>query len=113
MERYRAWFNLFWFRGDAAFAKPEIYEYFEEQCITYFIRLLANKNLDRLLAPHLNRPVGQPPKGGVQVKIVDLHYQIKSWSRTRRVVAKIKWHRGELFPGSVLWSPSTGCQPAR
>jgi hypothetical protein len=32
------------------------------------------------------------------VKIVDLHYQAKSWSRPRRVVAKIEWHRGELFP---------------
>ena len=26
VERYRPWFKLFWFRGDAAFAKPEIYE---------------------------------------------------------------------------------------
>jgi len=36
VERYRAWFKLFWFRGDAAFAKSEIYEYCEEQRITYF-----------------------------------------------------------------------------
>ena len=34
VERYRAWFKLFWFRGDAAFAKPEIYEYCEEQRLT-------------------------------------------------------------------------------
>jgi hypothetical protein len=34
LERYRAWFKLFWFRGDAAFAKPEIYEYCEEQRLT-------------------------------------------------------------------------------
>jgi hypothetical protein len=32
------------------------------------------------------------------VKIVDLYYQAKSWRRHRRVVAKIEWHRGELFP---------------
>ncbi len=51
-----------------------------------------------LVAPHLGRPVGRPPKSGIQVKIVDLHYQAKSWSRPRRVVAKIEWHRGELFP---------------
>ncbi len=37
VERYRPWFRLFWLRGDAAFAKPEIYEYCEEQRITYFI----------------------------------------------------------------------------
>jgi hypothetical protein len=25
-------------------------------------------------------------------------YQAKSWQRSRRVVAKVEWHRGELFP---------------
>jgi hypothetical protein len=64
VERYRGWFKLFWFRGDAAFAKPEIHEYCEEQRLTYFIRLPANENLDKLLAPHLGRPVGRPPRVG-------------------------------------------------
>ena len=98
VERYRPWFQLFWLRGDAAFANPETYDYCEEERITYCIRLPSNANLMRLLGPHLNRPVGRPPKSGIQVKIVDLHYQAKSWSRARRVVAKIEWHRGELFP---------------
>jgi Transposase DDE domain group 1 len=98
VKRYRGWFKLFWFRGDAAFAKPEIYEYCEEHRITFFIRLPANDNLDKLVAPHLNRPAGRPPKNGIQVKIVDLQYQAKSWNKPRRVVAKIEWHRGELFP---------------
>jgi hypothetical protein len=98
VERYRGWFKLFWFRGDAAFANPETYEYCEERRITYFIRLPGNAILMRHLEPHLNRPVGRPPKSGIQVRIVDLHYQAKSWSQPRRVVAKIEWHRGELFP---------------
>jgi hypothetical protein len=51
-----------------------------------------------LVAPHLSRPMGRPPKSGIQVRIVDLHYWAKSLSRPRRVVAKIEWHRGELFP---------------
>jgi len=89
VERYRPWFKLFWVRADAAFAKPETYDYCEEQRITYFIRLPNNANLMRLLGPNLNRPVGRPPKSGIQVKIVDLHYQAKSWSRPRRVVTKI------------------------
>jgi len=98
VERYRPWFKLFWLRGDAAFANPEIYEYCEEQRITYFIRLPSNANLRRLINPHLNRPVGRPPKSGVQTKVVDFQYQAKSWQKPRRVVAKIEWHRGELFP---------------
>jgi hypothetical protein len=98
VERYRPWFKLFWVRADAAFANPGTYEYCEEQRITYFIRLPNNANLMRLLGPHLNRPVGRPPKSGIQVKVVDLQYQAKSWRKPRRVVAKIEWHRGELFP---------------
>jgi hypothetical protein len=85
-------------RGDAAFAKPEIYEYCEEQRLTYFIRLPANDNSDKLMAPHLNRPEGRPPKNGIQVKVVDLQYKAKSWHKPRRVVAKIEWHRGGLCP---------------
>jgi hypothetical protein len=98
VERYRSWFKLFWMRADAAFANPETYGYCEEERITYFIKLPSNACLDRLLGPHLSRPVGRPPKSGIQVKIIDLYYQTKSWSRSRRVVAKIEWHRGELFP---------------
>jgi hypothetical protein len=98
VKRYRTWFKLFWLRADAAFANPETYEYCEEHRITYFIRLPGNAILMRLLEPYLNRPVGRPPKDGIQVKVVDLQYQAKSWHKPRRVVAKIEWHRGELFP---------------
>jgi len=98
VQRYRSWFKLFWLRADAAFANPETYEYCEENRMTYFIRLPSNANLMRLLEPYLNRPVGRPPKSGIQVKVVDLQYQAKSWHRPRRVVAKIEWHPGELFP---------------
>jgi hypothetical protein len=111
VERYRDWFKLFWLRGDAAFAKPEIYGYCEEHRLTFFIRLPANDNLDKLVAPHLNRPVGRPPKSGIQVKVVDLQYQAKSWHKPRRVVAKIEWHQGELFPriGFVLTNSRLPC----
>ncbi len=32
------------------------------------------------------------------VRYHDFLYQAKSWDRTRRVVAKVEWHRGELLP---------------
>jgi len=77
------------YRGDAAFAKPEICEYCEDQRVIYFIWLPANGTLDNL--------VGRPPKSGIQVKIGVFWYQAGSWSRPRRVVAKIEWHQGELL----------------
>src|SRR4030042_3088925 len=54
VARYRGWFKLFWYRGDAAFAKPEIYAYCEEHRSTFFIRLTSNAVLMGLLGPHLN-----------------------------------------------------------
>ena len=95
---YRSRFVLFWLRGDAAFAQPEVYEYCEGERVTYFIRLPANAVLNRLIDPYLTHPVGRPPKSGVQIRLVDLRYQAQTWDKDRRVVAKIEWHEGELFP---------------
>jgi hypothetical protein len=96
--RYRKKFKLFWLRGDSAFADPDIYKYCEANRITYFIRLRENAVPTKLINPHLTRPVGRFPRSGIQVKYGDLNYQARSWNKPRRVVAKIEWHFGELFP---------------
>lgn len=96
--RYRKKFKLFWLRGDSAFADRNTYEYCEANRITYFIRLRENAVLTKLINPHLKRAVGRPPRSGVQVKYVNMKYQAGSWDRPRRVVVKIEWHFGELFP---------------
>ena len=51
-----------YFRADAAFAKPDIYEYLEERRVFYAIRLPSNKVLQYEIAPLLRRPVGRPLK---------------------------------------------------
>jgi hypothetical protein len=45
------------FRGDAAFAKPELYEALEERDVQYAIRLPANQNLRQNITELLTRPV--------------------------------------------------------
>ena len=45
----------------------------------------------------LTRPVGRPPKKPI-VLYHSFRYQAASWEIPRRVVAKIEWHAGELFP---------------
>jgi hypothetical protein len=96
--RYRKKFKLFWLRGDSAFADPGIYKYCEANRITYFIRLRENAVLTKLINSHLTRPAGRFPPSGIQIKYVDVEYQAVSWDKPRRVVAKIEWHFGELFP---------------
>ena len=97
IERYRHLSIPKFFRGDAAFAIPALYRVLEKEGYHYVIRLKANAVLEREIEQLLTRPVGRPshkPK----VFYHSFQYQAKSWQRARRVVAKIEWHQGELFP---------------
>jgi Transposase DDE domain group 1 len=85
------------FRGDAAFAQPNMYEYLESEGIEYAIRLPANQILQARISHLLKRPVGRPAHY-VQRFYKSFRYQAASWARPRRVVAKVEWHPGELFP---------------
>jgi len=85
------------FRGDAAFAKPEIYEALEQRDVKYVIRLPANDNLQPNITELLTRPVGRPSHKPV-VRYKSFLYQAASWTIARRVVAKVEFHCGELFP---------------
>jgi hypothetical protein len=60
VERYKERKVRRYFRGDAAFASPDIYEY-EAWGMLYAIRLPANKILQESIAHLLTRPVGRPP----------------------------------------------------
>src|SRR5437867_11514343 len=85
------------FRGDAAFAKPEVYEALEERGVKYAIRVPANDSLERDIAELLTRPVGRPSHRPV-VRYKGFLYRAASWSTARRVVAKIEFHAEEVFP---------------
>ena len=61
-----------YFRAGAAFAMPEVYEFLEAERIKYAIRLPANQVLQSRIGYLLTRP--------------------------RRVIAKVEWHPGELYP---------------
>ena len=87
LSRYAATGLPRYFRADAAFAKPDIYEYLEERDVLYVIRLPGNEVLQREIAPLLRRPVGRPPKRPV-IRYGDFWYQAGSWDRPRRVIAK-------------------------
>jgi hypothetical protein len=41
--------------------------------------------------------VGRPPKGVKRV-YADFGYQAASWDKSRRVIAAVEWHPGELLP---------------
>ena len=85
------------FRGDAAFARPEVYEALEERGVKYAIRIPANDSLERDVAELLPRPVGRPSQKPL-IEYKGFLCQAASWKTARRVVAKVEHHAWELFP---------------
>ena len=97
VARYRGKVSRVYFRADAGSANPEVYEYLEAEGIKYAIRLPKNHVLQERIGYLLTRPVGRPPNH-VRRYHANFHYQAASWSKPRRVVAKVEWHPGELVP---------------
>ncbi len=63
----------------------------------YAIRLPANDVLYNEIKHLLIRPVGRPSRRPV-ARFHDFKYRAASWHKRRRVVAKVEWHSGDLFP---------------
>jgi len=97
VARYRTATVKKFFRGDAAFANPELYAFLEAEDYGYAIRLKSNGLLEREIQHLLKRPIGRPPEKPI-VWYHNFMYQAASWDTARRVVAKVEWHQGELFP---------------
>ena len=94
--RYRGKVSRIHFRADAGFANPEVYQYLEGEGIKYAIRLPANHVLQERIGYLLKRPVGRPSLD-VRRSYVNFTYQAGSWTKPRRIVAKVEWHPSELY----------------
>jgi hypothetical protein len=77
--------------------------------VKYAIRIPANDSLERDIAELVTRPVGRPPHQPL-VRYKSFLYQAASWQTARRVVAKVQFHVGELFPRTEFFvtNPETG-----
>ena len=77
IERPQAAGKQVTFRGDAAFAKPEIYESSEERGVQYAIRIPANKSLELAIEDILFRSPGRPGRKPL-VRYKSFRYQAES-----------------------------------
>src|SRR5580704_13137102 len=60
IERYKGKVSRIYFRADAAFASPDVYEFLDAERIKYAIRLPANRILQERIGHLLTRPIGRP-----------------------------------------------------
>src|SRR6516164_77610 len=97
IERYRDRDIHKYFRGDSAFALPKLLRLLDQNGVRYAIRIKANPVLERKIAHLLTRPVGRPSHKPKKF-YTSFRYRAGSWDQARRVVAKVEWHAGELFP---------------
>jgi hypothetical protein len=77
IARYHGTVKRLYFRGDAAFAHPEIYEFLEAEDIGYTIRLPANRVLQDRIG-YLLKPVGRQPHE-VRRYYASFGHQAQSW----------------------------------
>jgi len=89
IARYRGSGERLYFRGDAAFGNPEMYEYLEAEDIAYAIRLPANRVLQDRIGYLLKRPVGRPPHE------VRRYYVSFSYQRRAGTIRATSW--ADLF----------------
>ena len=85
IARYRGIVKRLYFRGDAAFANLEMYEFLGADGIGYTIRLPANNVLQDKIGYLLKRPVGRPPHE-VRRYYAGFGYQAQSRNKPRRAV---------------------------
>ena len=98
--RYKERKVRLYFRGDAAFASPEIYEYLEAEGLLYVIRLKTERDSPAEHCPSILRDlsVARPTEVAVSTPF---SYQAGSWNKKRRVVAKVSGTPASWFLASV------------
>ena len=101
VTRYQGKVSRIYFRADAAFAMPEVYEFLEAERIKYAIRLPANQVLQSRIGYLLKRPVGRPPNE-VRRFHAKFSYRAGSWTKPRRVIAKVEWPSGRALSARRL-----------
>jgi hypothetical protein len=118
VARYRGRMKRLYFRGDAAFANPEIYEFLEAEGMGYAIRLPTNRVLQDKIGHLLKRPAGRPPQE-MRRYYSSFSYRAGSWTKPpagcgqgrvapRRALSAGRLHRHQPgAPGRADRGPST------
>jgi Transposase DDE domain group 1 len=110
VARYRGKLSRIYFRADAGFANPEVYQYLEDEGIKYAIRLPANRVLQERIGYLLTRPVGRPPNE-VRRSYANFTHQAGTWTRPRRVVPRSNGIRANFTRASASSSPTRRGRP--
>jgi hypothetical protein len=83
---------LILFRADAGFAVPALYRYLERQNIRYAIGFITNNRVAAQAAPLLEKArIAYQTTGEKQRRFTSFSYQAESWTKPRRIIAKVEY----------------------
>jgi hypothetical protein len=83
---------LILFRADAGFAVPALYRYLERQNIRYAIGFITNNRVAAQAAPLLEKArIAYQTTGEKQRLFTSFSYQAESWTKPRRIIAKVEY----------------------
>jgi Transposase DDE domain group 1 len=83
---------LILFRADAGFAVPALYRYLERQEIRYVIGFITNNRVLAQSAPLLLKAQRHYQETGEKQRLfTSFSYQAESWTRPRRIIAKVEY----------------------
>lgn len=104
-----------WIRADSGFAREAILKWCEAHQVHYVLGLARNKRLVRALGAELAQVREQAQRTGEKARCFrDLRYRThKTWSRSRRVVAKAEQLGDKSNPRFVVTSLDAACYPAQ
>lgn len=77
--------------------KPALFDLLEAEGWDYAICIKSNSKLHERISWLTRRRPGRPSHGILR-HYTSFHYRAQSWSKPRRIVAKIEFHPGALFP---------------
>ncbi len=78
-------------RADAGFAAPRLYDWLEDQGLSYTIGFGSNARLKRLAEPLVARARTRFERTGEDVRMFSsLRYRARRWRRSRRVLIKVE-----------------------
>jgi Transposase DDE domain group 1 len=97
-------------RADSGFCREEFMRWCEEHGVDYILGLARNERLRKMLAPQMReaRQQSEATSQAARVFTEFLYRTHKSWSRSRRVVAKAEYIPGKENPRFVVTSLPKG-----
>jgi len=101
-------------RADSGFCREDLMRWCEEQGVFYVIGLARNTRLTDRIKKHLRRACVEHTRTGLPARrYLSFSYRTRrSWSRTRRVIAKAEYTQGKENPRFIVahlppqWRPS-------